>query len=357
MNRLAFAGETVPGSLTSYTFRRVANHELPLVNELYNRCLRINRSLAEAEWLYRGNPYGEGIVFGAFDSHDHLVGARPTIAWRFSWAGREKAAYQFTDAVVTPEHRGKGIFGRLVKDMCDLAAEIDVSLFSFPNSNSLPIYLKMGLLERIADCRTLVKVLAWWKYIQYRRGRAIARASSSRVDDGGSRITVRDLSLLPIGHFQSDFEDIGAELGRVVARFTLRRKDFLNWRYFECPDRQYRVALVKLGDRTEGYVVIRMIGHIAHVIDVFVRPTPMVVDAVPRLLTQWARQMDAIAVYVDASKGNVFERAFLRDGFLLRRTTGDIVLDTRSRRELAITPHRSPSDREFYFAMGDSDGK
>jgi hypothetical protein len=165
------------------------------------------------------------------------------------------------------------------------------------------------------------------------------------------------LSLLPIGHFQSDFEDISAELRRVVARFTLRRKDFLNWRYFECPDRQYRVALVKLGDRTEGYVVIRMIGHIAHVIDIFVRPTPMVVDAVPPLLTRWARRMDALAVYFDASKGNIFERAFLRDGFLLRRTTGDIVLDTRSRRELAIAPHRSSRDREFYFAIGDSDGK
>jgi GNAT superfamily N-acetyltransferase len=357
MNARALAPETVPGSLTSYTFRCVASHELPLVNELYNRCHQTNRSLAEAEWLYRDNPYGEGIVFGAFDSQDHLVGVRPTIAWRFSWAGREKKAYQFTDAIVAPEHRGKGIFHRLVRDMCNLAAESDVSLFSFPNSNSLPIYLRMGLLERIASCRTVVKVLAWGKYIQYRCGREVAHAASSRVDDGASRVTAGELSLLPIGRFQSDFEDIGAELGRVVARFTLRRKDFLNWRYFECPDRQYRVALVKFGDRTAGYVVIRMMHHIAHVIDVFVRPTSMVVDAVPPLLTRWARRMDAIAVYFDASKTNIFERAFLRDGFLLRRTTGDIVLDTRSRRELATAPHRSSSDREFYFAIGDSDGK
>jgi GNAT superfamily N-acetyltransferase len=356
MNGAAALAETVQDGLASYTFRRVASHELALANDLYNRCHQTNRSLAEADWLYRRNPYGEGIVFGAFDARGHLVGVRPTIGWRVFWRGRERRAYQFTDAVVAPEHRARGIFGRLVRDMCALAAERDFSLFSFPNSNSLPIYLKMGLLERIAGCRTLVKVLAWWKYIQYRRGRGVDR-TPSEIGDGGSGVTERDLSLRPIRRFESDFEDIHADLGRVVANFTLRRKEFLNWRYFEYPARQYRVALVKLGAETEGYVVVRMIHQIAHVIDVFVRPTPTVVQAVPSLVSKWARQMDAIAVYFDATKGNVFERAFRRDGFLWQRETGDIVLDTRSARDLATTQGRSLEGGEFYFTMGDSDAK
>ena len=132
---------------------------------------------------------------------------------------------------------------------------------------------------------------------------------------------------------------------------------FLNWRYFEHPARQYRVALVQLGDQRQGYVVVRMIHQIAHVIDVFVRPTPTVVKAVPHLLTKWARQMGAIAVYFDASKDNVFARAFCHAGFLLRRTTGDIVLDTRSVSHPAIARHRSLDGSGFYFTMGDSDGK
>jgi GNAT superfamily N-acetyltransferase len=347
---------TVEGGLAGYSFRRVATHELALANDLYNRCHQTNRSLAEADWLYRRNPYGEGIVFGAFDARDRLVGVRPTIAWRFFGEGHERPAYQFTDAVVAPEHRGQGIFGRLVADMCALAAEQDFTFFSFPNSNSLPIYLKMGVLERIAGCRTLVKVLAWWKYIQYRRGREVDH-TPSEVGDGGSGVTARDLSLSPIRRFETDFEDIHAEVGRVVASFTLRRREFLNWRYFESPERRYHVALVLRGDEPQGYVVVRMIHRIAHVIDVFVRPTPTVVRAVPTLVTGWARQMDAIAIYFDASKGNVFERAFCRDGFLLRRETGDIVLDTRSARRRAATRRPSLDGGEFYFTMGDSDAK
>jgi GNAT superfamily N-acetyltransferase len=354
MSGRASSVETERGGLSGYTFRRVEIHELPLVNDLYNNYYQTNRSLAEADWLYRRNAYGEGIIFGAYDAQGHLVGVRPTIAWRFSWGGRERQAYQFTDALVAPEHRGKGIFSRLVKDMCALAAERDFILWSFPNSNSLPIYLKMGMLERVAGCQVLVKVLAWRKYIQYKLGRRAGPASSPVVDPG-PRITAGDLSLVPIGRFQSDFEDVHAELGSMLASFTLRGRDYLNWRYFEHPEQRYQVALIQLGGQTQGYVVVRILHGIVHVIDVFARPTAGAVKGLPHLLTMWARQKDAIALYFAASTGNVFARAFRRAGFLLRRKSGYVVLDTRSASQLARTFRRPLESGDFYFTIGDSD--
>jgi GNAT superfamily N-acetyltransferase len=354
MTRTAFSPEPTPARLSTYTVRRLVVDELPLLNDLYNHCHQTDRSPAEADWLYRKNPYGEGVVFGAFDPLGRLVGVRPTTAWRFVRNGQERLAYQFTDALVAPEHRGQGIFGRLVLDMCAMAAERDVSLFSFPNSNSLPIYLRLGALDRIVRCRAMVKILAWWKYLQYRRGRditsvpTVARATLSPICDG-------DLSLLPIDRFSSHFDDIHGDLGRVVANFTLRRQDFLNWRYFEHPTWRYQVALVRRGDETHGYVVVRMMRQVAHVIDVFIRPEPSIVAAVPRLLTRWAKQLQAIAIYFDASKGHLFEQAFRRNGFLLRRTTGTIVMDTRSVRHLVGAPASSGDGRALYFTTGDSD--
>jgi len=49
MNGEALLGETVRGGLSSYTVRRLAIHELPLANDLYNRCHQADRSLAEAD--------------------------------------------------------------------------------------------------------------------------------------------------------------------------------------------------------------------------------------------------------------------------------------------------------------------
>lgn len=350
--------EARPRELSRYSFRRLAITELALVNDLYNRCYQASRSIEEAEWLYKRNPYGEGVIFGAFDDHDRLVGVRPTIAWKFFWNGHEKLTYQFTDALVAPEHRGQGIFTRLVRSMCGWADECDVGLYSFPNESSLPIYLKSGSLEYVARCRAQVKVLTWGRYLRYKLGR---RGSSVAPDApaAGHEAELREgeTCLTPIGRFESDFEDIHSELGRVVASFTLRRKEFLNWRYFQSPERRYRVAHVRQAARVDGYVVVRMINGIAHVMDVFLRPDARLVEQVPRLLTRWVRHMGARAIYVDASRDNVFQRAFHHNGFFLTRKTGGVVLDSKSLRQLASARHRSMDVGDFYFATGDSDHK
>lgn len=342
--------------MSRYSFRRLAMTELALVNDLYNRCYQASRSIGEAEWLYKRNPYGEGVIFGAFDGQDQLVGVRPTIAWKFFWSGHEKLVHQFTDALVAPEHRGQGMFTRLVRSVCAWADECDVGLYSFPNEASLPIYLKSGLLERIASCRHQVKVLAWGRYVRCKLG---LRGSSMEQDApaGVQEVVLseRDTWLTPIEHFESDFEDIHSELCRVMASFTLRRKEFLNWRYFESPERRYRVALVQQAGRVEGYVVVRMIKGIVHVMDVFVRPDNRLVAKVSRLLTRWARQMGATAIYFGVSRGNVFQRAFYHNGFVLTRKTGEVVLDSKSVRQLASVQHRSMVGGDFYFATGDSD--
>jgi GNAT superfamily N-acetyltransferase len=331
--------------------------ELALVNDLYNRCYRADRPLAEAEWLYKGNPYGEGVIFGAFDGHDRLVGVRPTIAWKFVWSGHEKLAYQFTDAIVAPEHRGQGIFTRLVKDMCEWADEYDVGLYSFPNQNSLPIYLKSGRLEYAVRCRAQVKILSWPRYLRYRVGRRRAAAEPEptvTVDEAA--VGERETFLTPIGRFESDFEDVHADLGSIAA-FTLRRKEFLNWRYFEAPARRYHVALVQQAGQPHGFVAARMIHDVMHVLDVFVRPATRLVERMPRLLTRWARQLGATAIYFDASRGNLFQRAFHRNGFLLTRKTGGVVLDRRSLSELASSRDRSTDAGDVYLVRGDSDHK
>jgi hypothetical protein len=66
--------------------------------------------------------------------------------------------------------------------------------------------------------------------------------------------------------------------------------------------------------------------------------------------------MHAAAIYFDASKGHVFEPAFRRNGFLLRRMTGDIVMDTRTMHgHLASRHAAAPSGRTLYLTTGDTD--
>jgi GNAT superfamily N-acetyltransferase len=358
MTRLRPPVDTRGSELSRYSFRRLALVELPLLNDLYNTCYGTARPIETAEWLYKANPGGEGIVLGAFDARDELVGARPAIAWKFLWRGQERLGYQFTDAVVAPAHRGRGIFSRLVHMLLELAEEGGFSLFSFPNDQSLPIYLKTGSLEYLGRCDAQVKILAWQRYLRYKLGLGAADGNgTSPAGDGAARLDDGDTSLIPIGRFESDFEDIHADLGRLVTSFTLRSKEFLNWRYFGCPERRYRAALLWQAGRAQGYLVIRTIGPVAHVIDVFLRPDVRVAEKAPRLAARWARQMGAIALHFEGLRGHVFRQAFRDAGFLLRRHTGQVVMDSVSVRQLASLRGRPSEMADFYFVMGDSDGK
>lgn len=344
-----------PADPPRYAYRLLTLTELPLVNDLYNRCYGTTRPLAEAEWLYKHHPYGEPLIQGAFGAGDELAGVLPAMAHKFLWSGREEIAYQLIDAVVAPEHRNRGIFGHLVKLICETAAEKDFVVFAFPNDQSMSVYRKTGLLQSVGTCEARLKVLSWPAYLRYRLGRA-SQAGAAHVAPGGpTRVRHGEISLVPIDRFGSDFDDIHRELRRVVTSFTLRRRDFLNWRYFESAQRRYRVALIERAGQPLGYVALRMIDRIAHVMDVFVSPEPRVARVSVRLLTRWAKQLGAIAIFFTASRENVVQSAFARNGFLLRKKGGEITMDPRSLGRLAALQERPVARRDFYYVMGDGD--
>jgi len=343
--------ESVRSELSRYTFRRMGMGELRLVNDLFNRCHHTNRAMPEAEWLYKDHPYGEAIILGAFAPDEELVGVLPAMAHTFLWNGREEAGYQLIDAVTAPAHRGRGLFGHLVELICAMVAEKHFAVFAFPNEQSLSVYQKTGVLETICDWGTRARVLVWPAYVQYKLGRG---GRGSATSDGAS-LSDGEISLVPVHRFESDFEDIQAAVGKGVTSLTLRRKEFLNWRYFGFAPRHYAAALIGRGDRTEGYAVVRMIDGIAHVMDLLVTPDGRTARKAVRLVTRWAKHMGAIAIYFSASGDKFMRRALYGNGFLLKRRGGTIVLDPRSVRRLTSVQQRPLEADDFYFVMGDGD--
>jgi len=337
-----------------YSVRRLDMAELPQANDLYNRCHRASRSLVEAEWLYQRNPYGEGVIMGAFDQDGRLVGMRPAIARRFLWLGKEKQAYQFTDAVVAPEHRNRGIFRRLVDSMCLLGERDEFALFSFPNERSLSVYRRTPSLAEVGVCEVQVRILSWLPYLRWRLGghRAVRQAQPAMPR---APLEARGLGLIPIDCFDSDFDDVHGALESRVASFTLRRREFLNWRYFGSPARTYHVARIERAGRAQGYVAFRLIDRIAHVVDLFLPPDPGLAEGTLALATSWARQSGAVALYFKASQGNPFRRALRGVGSLARLTREAIVLDRASLNHLASGRGRRIGIEDLYFSMGDGD--
>jgi GNAT superfamily N-acetyltransferase len=337
-----------------YEYRRLDMAELPLLNDLYNACYRSERPLAEAAWLYAQNPNGPAVIYAAFDERGRLAGMRPAIPFRLSWRGRERMAYEFADALVDPAHRNRGIFSRLVKLTCGWAEQEGHTLYSIPNENSLPVYRRSPGLTVVEGSETRAKPLSWPRYLAHRLG--WPGAGPIPAPGGSAALAVicdGDVRLRPIERFESDFEDVHAEIQERVASFTLRRRDFLQWRYFGSPVRQYRAALVEERGQARGYVAMRMISRVAHLVDVFVRPDARLARRALRLAGEWAKAMGAVGIHFNASEGNVFHAAAARSGYWLKKRSGSIVIDRESARLLA--PDRALATRDLYFVMGDFD--
>jgi GNAT superfamily N-acetyltransferase len=342
---------TPPG----YSFRCLAAAELPLFNDLYNACHGAGRPLEEARWLYGGNPNGEALVMAAFDQRGELAGVRPAIPWRLSWGGEERTAYEFADALVAPAHRNRGLFSHLVELICELAEREDFTLFSIPNQRSLPVYRRTPQLQVLGCSETRARPISWVRYLGSLAG--LDGRDSPRVP-AGAWDTPRaegEVLLRPVERFDSDFEPVHAAFAGQAASFTLRRREFLQWRYFGSPLRRYRVALIEERGQVRGYLVIRLIGRVAHVIDLFVAPDAELARRALRLATAWATGVGAIALQFNSSQDNFFQRAAARCGFRLRKRSGSLVLDRNSVRRLAARRGGRLEPRDLYFVMGDFD--
>jgi GNAT superfamily N-acetyltransferase len=340
-----------------YACRRLLPAELPLLNELYNQNYQARRPLAEAAWLYGGNPAGEALIYAAFDDSGRLAGMRPAVPITLDWRGEERPAYVFADAVVAPGHRGRGIFSHLVRLITEQAEREDFTLFTIPNENSLPVYRRSDRLQVLGSTETLVRPIEWRRYFVHRLG--LEERAGAPLPDAGWRDGIErgGLALRPIERFDSDFDDVHAALAQRVATFTRRRRAFLQWRYFGCAAREYRAALVSRGTETLGYVVLRMIGEVAHLVDVdvFLPPERPLASQVLDLAARWAQRMGAIAVHFNASRGNVYHAAAARAGYCFRKRSGSLVLDRRSGDLLESRQAGPLGTRDAYFVMGDFD--
>lgn len=326
---------------SAYEFARLDPVDYSLANDLYNQCYPF-RPIEEADWLYRQNPWGPSLIWGAFTGEGRLVGMRPAIPWRFFGSGGQRPAYQLVDALVAPDHRGRGLFRRLMTHTLDWAARRRVTLFSFPNESSLAAYRAMGELQVVDRCHSEMKVLRWPRFVRTRLTHDHSAVIGS--DPTPAVLVDGDITMKVADRFDGDLSPIHVALARHHFSFTLREPRFLNWRYRSVPGRSYIILLVTQAGHAQGHLVIRMKDGIAYLVDVFIRPLPDLLARVGRLLAVLARDLGTSAICFRTSENDLFAH-ILGHGALVKNQVQTVAMDSRS-----LARFSNP-----YFVMGDSD--
>ena len=208
-------------------------------------------------WKHVDNPFGASPVLIAEDA-GRIAGVRAFMPWEWKSADRTYRALRAVDTATHPDYRGRGIFKMLTMELIERCREEGYDfIFNTPNEQSRPGYLKMGWqslgkvplqLAPVAPFE-LVKTLL----VSPPPPLELPTSTFSSLADPNAFLWLKEA-----------YSDSGWT--------TPRSKEFLLWRYANCPARTYFLAA-----DPDSYLIIyyarrQRVGNELRIVEYLVRP-------------------------------------------------------------------------------------
>lgn len=225
--------------------------------ELFKDCFDKNGSLKTKDkisWQFLNNPVNKQFVDIAIDSENEKVAAIYAIfPVQFQIGGKDYIGSQSLDTITDVDYRGKGLFINLAKDVYEKASEDNVKLvYGFPNGNSIHGFAKK-LDWKVLDpvpflikplytgyFSKKIKLLSWFPSIKI--------AFGSKVD--------KNVNIKIKNEFPEAVNEVWDKFSEKISVSVNRDKKYLDWRYLQKPNENYKIAHAHSTDGTYiGYIV------------------------------------------------------------------------------------------------------
>ncbi len=300
------------------------------------------RDRAGWDWKHLRSPFGGSYVrLARAQENDAVVGLRAFMRWQFKLDGRAVNAVRAVDTATHPQHRRRGLFEQLTKQMLEEMRADGVDLvFNTPNRFSMPGYLKMGW-RHVGVIRPLVKVINYPRFIagliRYKLGRQAAHqtARGSQWD----AIEPASESRLDVLETLLDQDKAWQEAHRLT---TNRSPAYLRWRYAQHPAATYGVITHQTGGRVEAAAIVRAnsrFGLNEVMIEELLLSAPRA-DLVKRVIAQMVTHTNADYLIAVAPEGSVKRRLIAGSGFRSVPRYGMDFTALRLNQALAVDPYQ-----------------
>jgi len=232
--------------MTEITFRLYQPGDEGPILETFNRTFAeawdegyVDRTLAEWEWEFLGNPAGHRILLGV--AEDGRVACQYAAVPIRVWAGRELSFFHAVDSMVHPEFRTglrkRGLFLEVAERFFEeFGGKVDDLGFGYPVR---PAW-RIG--ERFLGYR-LIRSLDY-----------LLRPVAEPLEDRAG-IQVKEVE-----RFSPALDAFELGLRDRFACMTIKDRRYLDWRYADCPGHEYHVLEAWEGERYRGFVVLRLEG-------------------------------------------------------------------------------------------------
>ncbi len=249
-----------------------------------------------------------------------IAGVINEVGLTLGWGGQRISASWQTDVVVSPAMRGKGVVTQLMQRLTAETAFVlgkgttaamhaakkrfgfrDVPHATFLVCPLTPLYPGGSLGKRVKYA--MGYLTGWWH-------RRPAASGSLRVSAAGE--------------FGPEFDVLAESLGKGDTLTPWKSSAYLNWRYFGCPGRSYRVVRADGPTGLRGAIVLRGpegVEREAWIVDLVAGPADTAtVDALVRAARNELSAKGAAAIWIFATSLRIRARLH-RAGFLNTRRT------------------------------------
>lgn len=231
---------------------------------------------AFCRWKYFANPAGEAAV-GIAVSAGRVVSIVAAVPKRVRLASKTVLAFELGDFITDANFRKRGLFSKLIEMVCEEARKRDAAfVYVRPNSISFPILAKtLSFVEvqKIDERRYLVP-----SGLIHRKTRippALLRLLG--VDWLASRVLMpspaSSVAVTETTRFGADMDAFWESVGRRYSFALVRDRQYLNWRYADCPTR-YLLWTARRKGAVVGYAIglVNQFALSGYIVDLFTDP-------------------------------------------------------------------------------------
>lgn len=215
--------------------------------EKYRLCFEKNgteRSIENLKWLHQQNLAGTSLIYYAItDRGGEIAGIYTVLPNLLRLQNKVVPCLQSIDTLTDINHRGKGLFIKLAKQLYNKAIENNFELvYGFPNANSAPGFFKKLSWTSFNQVPYLIKPFRLSYFIKklIKKKTDANIAESNQLVQGLDKIaSINGMQLRPIDKFNQAYDSLWEKAAKTMGVAIERNSKYMNWRYVDKPGEVY----------------------------------------------------------------------------------------------------------------------
>ena len=248
-----------------FELRLSTPEDFPEIYALLNNVFGGKRTIAELEWMYEKNPYGQAICELTIEKSSGLIiSTNAHFPWPLRKGDADLEGKQAGDSATLSRMQRQGLQGLRGQFQKFHPWNDQKIVIGLPNAASRAAVKKYNRPDLLVDQIPFAKKIVDWQRFLSAKGVPdyLARLVAPLANTIGrtTHHKQRNLRIEPIHQFDQQHQTLSLNCSRSDGFWCPHGAQWMNWRYFDQPKKEYVAHGLYSGDELKAFSVMRLNG-------------------------------------------------------------------------------------------------